>query len=86
VGSWGRSNEELARVVREACEEQLGSGSVIADHGDGSSDDREPDSRFQAGAFTTEAEARKLLDRLSETGTYAEMWINMIPVHQTVEG
>ena len=50
-----------------------------------SSDDREPDSRFQAGAFTTEAEARKLLDRLSETGTYAEMWITMIPVHQTVE-
>jgi hypothetical protein len=101
--SWGRTNEELAQVVREACEEQLRNSSVTADHGDGGAtppanyqepatawlveytDNREPGSRFQAGAFTTEAEARKLLDRLSETGTYGKMWINMVPVHQTVE-
>jgi hypothetical protein len=25
---WGRSNDELAQVVREACEEQLRSGSA----------------------------------------------------------
>lgn len=48
-------------------------------------DAREPGSRFQAGAFTTEAEAQKLLDQLSASGTYGEMRINMVPVHQTVE-
>jgi hypothetical protein len=28
--SWGRTNEELARIVRDACEEQLRNGSVTA--------------------------------------------------------
>jgi hypothetical protein len=49
------------------------------------SDDRQPGWRFQAGAFTTEAEAHKLLCRLNETGSYSELSLNMIPVHQTVQ-
>ena len=32
---WGRTNEELARLVLEACEEQLRNGSVTADQGEG---------------------------------------------------
>lgn len=39
----------------------------------------------QAGAFPTEAEARRLLDRLDITGLYTELSINMVAVHQTVE-
>jgi hypothetical protein len=45
-------------------------------------DERQPGSRFQAGAFTTEAEARKLLRQLDKTGTYGELSINLIAVHQ----
>ena len=48
-------------------------------------DDRQPGWRFQAGAFATEAEARKLLRRLNKTGSYGELSINMIPVHQTIQ-
>jgi hypothetical protein len=48
-------------------------------------DERQPGSRFQAGAFTTEAEARKLLRQLDKTGTYGELSINLIAVHQTVQ-
>jgi hypothetical protein len=49
-------------------------------------DERQPGSRFQAGAFTTEAEARKLLRQLDKTGTYGELSINFIAVRQTVQG
>jgi hypothetical protein len=48
-------------------------------------DDRQPGWRFQAGAFTTEVEARKLLRRLNKTGSYGELSINMVPVHQTIQ-
>ena len=48
-------------------------------------DEREPGSRFQAGAFTTEAEAQKLLGQLAASGEYGDLWINIIPVHETVE-
>jgi hypothetical protein len=44
-------------------------------------DERQPGWRFQAGAFTTEAEARTL----HQAGMYGERLINVIPVHQTVE-
>ena len=40
---------------------------------------------FQVGAFTSEAEANKLLDRLSSEGFFAELRINLIPVHQRIE-
>lgn len=42
-------------------------------------DERQPGWRFQAGAFTTEAEARKLLRQLDKTGAYGELLINLIP-------
>jgi cell division septation protein DedD len=48
-------------------------------------DERQPGWRFQAGAFTTEAEARRLLRKLDKAGTYGELLINVIPVHRTVE-
>jgi hypothetical protein len=49
-------------------------------------DEREPGERFQAGAFTTEAEAQKLLDQLSTARSYGSDWrINMVAVHQTVQ-
>ena len=48
-------------------------------------DERRPGLQFQAGAFTTETEARKLLRQLEKTGAYGELSINMIPVHQTVQ-
>jgi hypothetical protein len=48
-------------------------------------DAREPGSRFQAGAFTTEPEAQKLLGQLSASGIYGEMWINMVPVHRMIQ-
>jgi hypothetical protein len=47
-------------------------------------DDCQPGCRFQAGAFTTEDEARKFFDRLSKTGSYGEISITMVPVHYTV--
>jgi hypothetical protein len=37
------------------------------------------------GAFTTEAEAQKLLGQLVASGLYEDLCINMIPGHQTVE-
>jgi hypothetical protein len=48
-------------------------------------DERQPGWRFQAGAFTTEAEARKLLRQLEKTGAYGGLLINLIPVHETVQ-
>ena len=48
-------------------------------------DEREPGSRFQAGAFTTEVEAQELRHQLLASGLYKELWINIIPVHETVE-
>ncbi len=49
------------------------------------SDPREPGAAFQAGAFTTEAQAQRLLDRLEPAEWRAELRLNMIPVHETVE-
>jgi len=49
------------------------------------SDERQPGWRFQAGAFTTEAEARKLFRQLDKTGAYGALFVNMIPVHRTVQ-
>jgi hypothetical protein len=37
------------------------------------------------GRFTTEAEAHKLLRQLEKAGTYGELLINLISVHQTVQ-
>ena len=48
-------------------------------------DERQPGWRFQAGAFTTEAEARKLLRRLGKSGAHGELLINLIPVHQAIQ-
>ena len=48
-------------------------------------DARQPGRRFQAGAFTAEVEARKLLRQLDKTGVHGELSINLIPVHQTVQ-
>jgi hypothetical protein len=48
-------------------------------------DDRQPGWRFQAGAFTTEAEARKLVHGLNKTGSYGQLSINLVPVHQTIQ-
>jgi hypothetical protein len=48
-------------------------------------DAREPGWRYQLGAFTTEAEACKLLRQMDGTGSYDELVINLIPVHQTVQ-
>lgn len=48
-------------------------------------DERDPGSHFQAGAFTTEAQAQRLLDQLMASGRYKDLWINMIPIHETVE-
>jgi hypothetical protein len=48
-------------------------------------DERQPGWRFQAGAFTTEAEARKLVRQLEKIEAYGEFLINLIPVHQTVQ-
>jgi cell division septation protein DedD len=47
-------------------------------------DSRQPGWRFQVGAFTTEAEAQKLLTRLRETGSYADLLLNMVAVHRTI--
>lgn len=48
-------------------------------------DDREPETWFQAGAFTTKAEAQKLVDQLSGDSRRGSLRINMIPVHNTIE-
>ena len=48
-------------------------------------DDRQPGWQFQAGAFVTEVEARKLLCGLNKTGWYGDLSINMVPVHQTIQ-
>ncbi|MER7299851.1 hypothetical protein ABTX24_09360 [Nocardioides sp. NPDC127514] len=37
------------------------------------------------GAFTTEVEAQKLLDRLQAEGFFAELRLNLIAVHARVE-
>ena len=48
-------------------------------------DERQPGCRFQLGAFTTETEANKLLRQRDSTGSYGELLINLISVHQTVQ-
>lgn len=49
-------------------------------------DPREPEAgSHQVGAFTTESEAQKLRGRLEAEGFFAELAINLIPVHQRVE-
>jgi hypothetical protein len=49
------------------------------------SDPREPGAAFQAGAFTTEAQAQRLLDQLEPAEWRADLRLNMIPVYETVE-
>ncbi|MBM0124579.1 SPOR domain-containing protein [Pimelobacter simplex] len=39
----------------------------------------------QVGAFTTETEAVRLRQRLATGGFFAELHINIIPVHRRVE-
>lgn len=49
-------------------------------------DPREPEAgSHQIGAFTSESEAHKLRDRLVAEGFFAELLINLVPVHQRVE-
>ncbi|MFE3998077.1 SPOR domain-containing protein [Nocardioides sp. YIM B13467] len=49
-------------------------------------DPRQPgEGAFQVGAFTTEVEARKLLDRLQAEGFFAELRLNLIAVHARIE-
>jgi hypothetical protein len=49
-------------------------------------DPREPEAGWhQLGAFTTESEAQRLRGRLVAEGFFAELLINLIPVHQRVE-
>jgi hypothetical protein len=49
-------------------------------------DPREPgEGSHQVGAFTTEGEAKKLLDRLEAEGFFASLRINLVPVHVRVE-
>lgn len=49
-------------------------------------DPREPEAgSHQVGAFTTESEAEKLQRRLVADGFFAELHINLIPVHRRVE-
>lgn len=39
----------------------------------------------QVGAFTTEAEAQKLQRRMTTDGFFAELYINLMPIHRRVE-
>lgn len=48
-------------------------------------DDRQSGSQFQAGAFTTQVEAERLMNQLSRNGSSGEILINMIPVHRKLE-
>jgi hypothetical protein len=49
-------------------------------------DPREPgEGSHQVGAFTTEGEAQKLLDRLVAEGFLAPLRINLVPVHVSVQ-
>jgi hypothetical protein len=49
-------------------------------------DPREPEvGSHQVGAFTTEAEAATLQRRLEAEGFFAELHINLVPVHRRVE-
>ncbi|WP_141798824.1 SPOR domain-containing protein [Nocardioides sp. SLBN-35] len=49
-------------------------------------DPREPEvGSHQVGTFTTETEAEKLRRRLVAEGFFAELHINLIPVHTRVE-
>jgi len=49
-------------------------------------DPRQPEEgSFQVGAFTSKAEANKLLDRLTSESFFAELRINLISVHRSVE-
>ncbi|MGY0004668.1 hypothetical protein [Micromonospora sp. I033] len=48
-------------------------------------DSRQPGERFQAGAFTTEEEAQRLLEALGRAGGYEDLCINLVPVHARLE-
>lgn len=49
-------------------------------------DPRQPgEGSFQVGAFTTEAEAAKLMSRLENESFFAELRINLVSVHHRVE-
>jgi hypothetical protein len=49
------------------------------------SDAREPGLTFQAGAFTSEAEARRLLERLESDDWRSDLHLNTVAVHQNLE-
>ncbi len=49
------------------------------------SDRRQPGVTFQAGAFTSEAEALRLLERLESDGWRSDVHLVVVPVHQTLE-
>jgi hypothetical protein len=49
------------------------------------SEQREPGVSFQAGAFTSEAEARRLLERIESDGWRSDVRLNVVPVHQNLE-
>jgi hypothetical protein len=49
-------------------------------------DSRQPgEGSFQVAAFTTQSEAEALMRRLEGDGFFAQLHINMIPVHQRIE-
>ena len=48
-------------------------------------DSRQPGERFQAGAFTTQEEAQRLLEALAQAGGHEDLCINLVPVHARLE-
>lgn len=49
-------------------------------------DPRQPgEGSFQVGAFTTKAEAHKCLRRLKAEGFFADLRVNLIPVHRRIQ-
>lgn len=49
-------------------------------------DPRQPGERsFQLGAFTSESEAQRLKAQYEDDGFFAELRLNMVPVHRRVE-
>jgi hypothetical protein len=49
------------------------------------SDRREPGVSFQAGAFTSEAESRRLLERLESDGWRSDANLSLVSVHRDLE-
>ena len=49
------------------------------------SDPRQPGLTFQAGAFTSEAEARRLLEQIESDGWRSDVRLNVVPVHRNLD-